>query len=111
MNDIGIMVFFITYIGNKRTLGSCLSIESSTDFLSESDLEIELLCRNSSGIFNLGPVEYNSHITKCFETNGTIADPTTDVIKWGDLDRTRRFWTKIQRTGPHKGTIRKNYLI
>ena len=105
LDDIGVAAFYQTFKGNIQTVEGCLSIHSSTDLQTENDLEIELFCKNSSGTFNPGPVEYDSYKTKCLESNGIIAHPTIESIKLANFNRTRHFWTQIERTGPFKGTI------
>ena len=111
LDDIGIAVFYQTNKGDTWTVQSCLFIHSSTDLRTQKDLEIELFCKNSSGIFNLGLVEYDSYRTKCLENNGTIAHPTKEIIEWADKNRSRRFWTKIERTGPSEGTILQYFIV
>ena len=105
LHDIGISIFYRT--NNHRDLWiveNCLYILSSTDLPTHSEFEIELLCNNSSGIFNLGPIAYNSYRTKCSESSGIIAHPTEEMVKWTDTN-IRHFWTKIHRTGPSEGII------
>ena len=106
LHGIGISVFY----RDLWLVENCLYILSSTDLPTHSEFEIELLCKNSSGIFNHGPIADNSYRTKCLESNGTIAHPTEECIKWTDTN-IRHSWTKIHRTGPSEGIILRYPIV
>ena len=90
LDDVGIMLY--------ESYRSCLFIESSTDL--RISAQRELLCRNATGLFNLGWVKYEDYETKCSEVDGIIATPTDEFFWRDDYSRSRLFWTEIKRTGP-----------
>ena len=73
----------------------CLRIESSTD-LKERLWSFELICRNTSGFFSLGRVDFNNYKSKCSEVDGEITIPTEEYLS--QLNRPvdfGRYWTGI----------------
>ena len=99
MLDVGTVGFYPDDNYESYVRG-CLSIHSSTNLKWQN----ELLCRNASGLFNVGRIAYNKYKTKCSETNGSIAIPTVEDINPRQngvkvIDY-RHFWTGIERTGP-----------
>ena len=106
MHDVGIVNF---YSLNGAFVRGCLYIYSSTD-LRALETEYELLCRNASGLFSVGYIDYDNYKTKCSEIDGVIAIPTEQYFAHQNasfyvndtfyLQSYRQFWTGIERTGP-----------
>lgn len=83
----------------------CLSIESSTD-LKERSRSFELICRNTSGFFSLGRVDFDNYKTKCSEVDGEITIPTEEYLgQQNPPVEFGRYWTGIERTGPFSGIV------
>ena len=121
LDDVGVLFLYYSY----ATWYSCLDIVSSTDLRTGNRLfdnlifyrfmiviafrfgsilttDIELMCQTSSGLVNLGVVNYQSYKTKCSEIDGELAIPTSKTIERSK--KSGKFWTGIERTGPYPGT-------
>lgn len=106
MHDVGIINF---YPWNGAFVRGCLFIHSSTD-LRALETEYELLCRNASGLFSVGHIDYDNYKTKCSEIDGVITIPSEQYFENHNftsyrndtyyLSFIRHFWTGVERTGP-----------
>ena len=102
LNDVGTIEFSRRYDGYSQL---CLYIESSTDLRASSESKYELLCQTTSGLINLGFVDFDNYKSKCAEINGIIALPTEQYLVKDSSTLSRYFWTGIERTGPFQGTL------
>ena len=96
----------VLYVGKSWLENKyCLRIESSTD-LKEHSWSFGLICRNTSGFFSLGRVDFNNYKSKCSEFDGEITIPTEEYLsQLNPSVKFGRYWTGIERTGPYPGTV------
>ena len=102
LNDVGTIEFSRRYDGYSQL---CLYIELSTDLRASSESKYELLCQTTSGLINLGFVDFDNYKSKCAEISGIIALPTEQYLVQDSSTLSRYFWTGIERTGPFQGNF------